>query len=388
MGGTKRGSSAKPRVVYLTETDQAAWSRDHAAGLVPSQFVYGAEELSTLGLELDIMGYPRPKRGRLRQLDNRLADRLGLRPYPALTWLSHAARADLVVAALEHAAAAPALLRHRGVFPWSHVPLVALTCWLSEEARQGDAAERARLLHRFDGVDQFIVLSRNQFPILEELGISRDRLMWAPYGVDTTFFDADPGGERDIDILTVGRDWGRDYDVLFEAVAGTDLVVDVVCPIDQLPNPRPELNLRLHGRVPPRTYAAMLARAKVVVVPTKEFAYPTGQSVALEASAAGCCLVASGTIPLREYLADGETALLVPPGDVESLRVAVQRALADPELRLMLGRAAQARVRAEYSTHAMWSTVVQQLRKRGYLPGTATNQGQTVSLTPSRSFKL
>ena len=40
---------------------------------------------------------------------------------------------------------------------------------------------------------------------------------------------------------------------------------------------------------------------------------------------------------------DGETGLLVPPGDVAALREAIERLLGDAELRRRLGTAARAR---------------------------------------------
>jgi glycosyltransferase involved in cell wall biosynthesis len=47
----------------------------------------------------------------------------------------------------------------------------------------------------------------------------------------------------------------------------------------------------------------------------------------LEAMSAGCMLVASDVAPVREFAADGRTALLVPPGDVDALVARVELAL-------------------------------------------------------------
>ncbi|HJU37606.1 MAG TPA: glycosyltransferase family 4 protein, partial [Gaiellaceae bacterium] len=63
-----------------------------------------------------------------------------------------------------------------------------------------------------------------------------------------------------------------------------------------------------------------------------------------EALAFGRPVVAAAGGALLELVADGETGLLVPPRDASALRAAVQRLLADPELRERLGR--EARVRA------------------------------------------
>ena len=65
--------------------------------------------------------------------------------------------------------------------------------------------------------------------------------------------------------------------------------------------------------------------------------------VALEAAAAGKPVVASATGGLVDIVADGETGLLVPPGDSGALGVAMQRLAADPELRSRMGQAASRR---------------------------------------------
>jgi glycosyltransferase involved in cell wall biosynthesis len=70
--------------------------------------------------------------------------------------------------------------------------------------------------------------------------------------------------------------------------------------------------------------------------------YPT---TALEAAATGTPLVASRIGGLPEIVADGETGLLVPPGDAGALTGALQRLLGDADLRRALGAAAV--IRAE-----------------------------------------
>ena len=55
--------------------------------------------------------------------------------------------------------------------------------------------------------------------------------------------------------------------------------------------------------------------------------------VAMEALAAGLPLIATQIPVFREYLTDEETALLVPPGDAESLALAMQRVIEEEDLR-------------------------------------------------------
>lgn len=61
--------------------------------------------------------------------------------------------------------------------------------------------------------------------------------------------------------------------------------------------------------------------------------------VAIEALAAGRPVIASKIGGLQELVADGETGLLVPPGDPLALREAIAYLLAHPEQRLAMGKA-------------------------------------------------
>ena len=75
--------------------------------------------------------------------------------------------------------------------------------------------------------------------------------------------------------------------------------------------------------------------------------------VLLEAMAAGRPVVASAVGPVPEVVADGETGLLVPPGDPEALARAVVRVLRHPNLAARLGRAGRARAEAHFGLDGM-----------------------------------
>ena len=99
---------------------------------------------------------------------------------------------------------------------------------------------------------------------------------------------------------------------------------------------------RLYPAVPPVEVAEWITAADVIVVPSR------GEGlglVAVEALACGRPVVASNVGGLPEIVKDGETGLLVPPGDVAALRGAIER-LADDRLRKRLGAAGPASVAA------------------------------------------
>jgi glycosyltransferase involved in cell wall biosynthesis len=85
-------------------------------------------------------------------------------------------------------------------------------------------------------------------------------------------------------------------------------------------------------------------RASVAVVPS--ITPETFGLVALEAMALGRPVVASRTGGLAELVVDGESGLLVPPGDADALRAALATVLANPALRARMGGRARERAAA------------------------------------------
>ena len=95
----------------------------------------------------------------------------------------------------------------------------------------------------------------------------------------------------------------------------------------------------------------LLGAADAVVVPSKR-PDPLPNS-ALEAAAAGLPLVASSHGGLSEIVRDGETGLLVPPGDTGALTDALRRLAREPELRARLGDAAARDVGERFTVERM-----------------------------------
>ena len=107
-------------------------------------------------------------------------------------------------------------------------------------------------------------------------------------------------------------------------------------------------NVRLLGRV--SDVRCLLAAADVFAVPSRR----EGQGIAaLEAMASGVPLAASSVGGLADMLTDGETALLVPPNDPDSLAAALGRLQSEPRLCRHLAQNALGLVRKTYSLEPM-----------------------------------
>lgn len=95
---------------------------------------------------------------------------------------------------------------------------------------------------------------------------------------------------------------------------------------------------------------AVLGCADVAVMPSLNEAL---SNVLLESMAAGAPVVATRVGGTPEALQDGETGLLVPPGDSGAIAAAVARLLDDRELAARLGRAARALIETRFSVDQM-----------------------------------
>jgi glycosyltransferase involved in cell wall biosynthesis len=148
------------------------------------------------------------------------------------------------------------------------------------------------------------------------------------------------------EVLYVGRlSPEKNVDTLVEALGDLNLVVAGDGPLRNLvPNSL--------GAVPHAEVERLLERASVVVAPSEREGFGLA---AAEAMAFGRPVVAAAGGALLELVSDGETGLLVPARDPAALRAAVERLLADPELRERLGNAGRARARERFG----WDAVIE-----------------------------
>lgn len=115
-------------------------------------------------------------------------------------------------------------------------------------------------------------------------------------------------------------------------------------------------NVTVLGPLPHSAVLGAWARCAIGVAPS--ITPEAFGLVALEAMAAGAPVVASRAGGLPEVVLDGETGLLVTPGDASALRQALERLVSEPALRERLGAAGAVRAR-EFTPQAVVPRVEQ-----------------------------
>jgi len=116
--------------------------------------------------------------------------------------------------------------------------------------------------------------------------------------------------------------------------------------------------VKFHGALEGRQLVERYRHASLVVLPSTHAAESFGM-VLLEAAACGRPAVASRVGGIPSAVLDGETGLLVAPGDAAALAEAVTTILNDDDYGRELGRRALERARAEFS----WETKVDTTRE-------------------------
>jgi len=229
---------------------------------------------------------------------------------------------------------------------WNPLRGRALARWLAEE----------RAIYR-QAVHLFTMGEPAAASLRADYGIPADRVTNGGGGANFTTLPSLADGAREPTILFVGKDWRRKGgEVLIEAFRQ----VRVRCPQARLQiigtTEAPSgPGIEVLGRVADRQQlAALYARASIFCLPSYFDPFPL---VLMEAMASGLPCVASAVCGIPEIVADGETGLLVPPGDARHLADVLLRLLQQPAVARALGIAGRVRI----EQHLSWECVVERM---------------------------
>ncbi len=144
-------------------------------------------------------------------------------------------------------------------------------------------------------------------------------------------------------------------------IAGRETLGDDDC--DGVPIPD---GVRFAPFMPADKYQDLVEDARFVVIPLPNRAHSLGQLSVLFCMAMGKAVIATRMMGVEDYVDDGETGLLVPPGDADALRAAMERLLANPDLATRMGVRGFEQVRDVFNDRRMglaWEEMMDELLK-------------------------
>ena len=202
-----------------------------------------------------------------------------------------------------------------------------------------------------------------------------EKSRYIPFGTDADFFRATDHDPQDYPsyILCLGyhkRDWEtllKAYGLLRERwgrteglpelrLIGKEGIADGAAGVTALP------------AVPVRRMKEEIEGALFCVLPLQSFRYSFGQMTLLQQMALGKAVIAANVPSLRDYIQDGQDALLYEPENADMLAGQMERLLLEKSLREQIGRRAAQTVQTKWNERHMAEEIQEYLTAIFRLP--------------------
>ena len=218
-------------------------------------------------------------------------------------------------------------------------------------------------------VDLILVPSHFVSNQLVEHGVSKDKIVVIPYGVDLQSFHPSTKKSTQLDVvdcLVVSQiSYRKGIPVLLEAAKQLQGVPVKFRLIGPMLSPKalsglPE-NVVYEGAIYPGCVADIMRQADLFVLPTLEDSFGL---VVSEAMASGLPVISTNHAGASEVIDQGVSGIIVPAGDVEALTDSIRRLATSPDLRYALGQAARLKIQEAYSWDSYGKRVLEKMNSR------------------------
>jgi glycosyltransferase involved in cell wall biosynthesis len=366
-------SATGPKKLFVAfrDTPERRLALDAHAGSVDRYRLYGIDQLPPRGVEVqhNLKRLGRPPLW-ARAADKAINRALyGLGGYggdfaSVLTSLRQANAADVVLSTVDTVGIPLVLLKRARLL---RRPLVYTSIGLPERLVQL-RGKRMRRLYKgaLRGAAAILAYSEQEAQWLRDwLEPGGGAVVFLPFAVDVQAFRPEPGRTPTADVVAVGADPRRDFDLLVEVASRhPELSFTIVASAERArsfvalpPNVAVEVDL------PADETRARLADARVVALPVRENSYSGATTVLLQAMALGKPVVVSRTAAIATgyELEDGVNCRLVEPGDVAAFERAILQTLTGADAAVALGTRARQTVERSFSweryTEALWQVL-------------------------------
>jgi glycosyltransferase involved in cell wall biosynthesis len=263
----------------------------------------------------------------------------GLDPVRAVRVAARARRYDALVCVGESTAAFFIWLRR--LFGL-RLPIV-----LIDPALGGGYARRERLLDFvLPRVERVVVFGRVQLDYLQERYGALVDAVFLHHRADTEFYRPTPGAVATSPcVFSIGNDASRDFDTFAKAARACTAAGDfrhrfVVQTTLPFADPSGTIDVRREP-ISYKRLRELYGQARVVVIPLFDMRHAGGINALVEAMAMAKPIVVSRSAGIRDYVDEGSTGLVVPPGDAEAMARATLTLLDSEAERKRLGDTAR-----------------------------------------------
>ena len=332
------------RVLYIYAGSRKAFYEKWKLGLVPDTQLLGLNYMKKFGINAEFIEWCLPEF--LRRVSFNLVH---------LPYIFAIKKYDIVFLC----AGLPLVFLAKKILRWKKPRFVIYNTYLANALHRHPRG----FLHWFnkkaiEGLDVIVCTARAQIQPLIDAGIAPEKIVFRHIGIDAKsflhpMFAADQ--HRVLYILSVGRDLGRDYKTLFDAVRDLPVKVVVATKPETIVGLTIPPNVKIRFNIPYEEMPALYQNALFVVTPLKSVDNPDGSETSgqygyLEPMASGKAVIATDKPVVRDYIEHDKTGILVPPENARALRAAIERLVSDAQLRERLGATAQQKALSEFTS--------------------------------------
>jgi glycosyltransferase involved in cell wall biosynthesis len=216
----------------------------------------------------------------------------------------------------------------------SGVPIVAW-CFNLGKLVGGLKQKAARFALR--DVEIFVVHSSGEVPLIADyLGIPQERVRFVPLQRAPIAVVAEE--EREAPFVVSMGSANRDYATLVEAARITGLPVTIVASPRSMEGLSLPENVSVLSGLSGADCRVLAQRARFSVVPLANVATASGQVTVIEAQRMARAVIATRSIGTVDYIDDGVTGIMVPPGDAQALAAKMQALWDDQATRTRIAK--------------------------------------------------
>jgi glycosyltransferase involved in cell wall biosynthesis len=220
-------------------------------------------------------------------------------------------------------------------------------------------------LNLFATMDQIIVHCTSMKENMVRLGAPEARVNLVHYSIDQKFFSPPSDHEhKEQMIMSIGEPRSRDYSSLFQAVDGLPIKLTVASfghwyareKNGSIRVPAPA-NVSMTRHLTQFDLRNLYASSQFLVLPVQDLVYSAGATACLEAGSMARAVVAFRSRGIADYIVDGETGILVEPGNVSAMRETIQYLLANPGEAKRMGQNARQRIAEKFNLETYVSKI-------------------------------